>query len=223
MTTEKANNKKANESANNNAAANGLKAKTLRELQKEAADFLGGLKAACLALLNRANESTNDEVKSYAKKVCAYLGISDTALRGKAFQELRENILSRLPLYYTVNGGTTRYPAKFRPVNADMQTAGISKGQIAVRDTYLHALLALAKIISESDNFTQREVSITESGAISTKEMNIDNTSCSVYNKDFTVSVDCTEQYIAYRQAKSDANAAGRVHGQTVFENSFGK
>lgn len=223
MATEKANNKKANESANNNAAANGLKAKTLRELQREATNFLGGLKAACLALLNRANESNNDEVKSYAKKVCAYLGISETALRGKAFQELRENILARLPLYYTVNGGTTRYPAKLRPVNADMQTAGISKGQFAVRDTYLHALLALAKIISESDNFTQREVSITETGAISTKEMNIDNTSCTVYNKDFTESVDCTEQYIAYRQAKSDATAAGRVHGQTVFENSFRK
>lgn len=222
MATEKANNKKANESANN-AAANGLKAKTLRELQKESTNFLGGLKAACLALLNRANESTNDEAKSCAKKVCAYLGISETALRGKAFQELRENILARLPLYYTVNGGTTRYPAKLRPVNADMQTAGISKGQIAVRDTYLHALLALAKTISEYDNFTQREVSITETGAITTKEMNIDNTACTVYNKDFTESIDCTEQYIAYRQAKADANAAGRAHGKTVFDNAFEK
>ena len=89
--------------------------------------------------------------------MCAYLGINAGALNNKNIKETRNNVLNRLPLYYMIDGSDTHFPAKLTKIN---RNAGID-GYIATKDTYINALLSLAKILSAGNEYEQRKVVLT--------------------------------------------------------------
>lgn len=123
---------KAKQNGNGN---NGMSKKTLANIKKQATAFIGGFRAACLAILEVANGGDAD-----AKKLCAYLGINADSVKNKNIGDTRKNILDKLPLYYKVDGSESRFPARLRKVSPEMIEAGVAKGCIAVKDTYLNAL-----------------------------------------------------------------------------------
>ena len=141
------NNNNNNQSANNNALAN----KVLAALKKKANEYRDGFKNACQIFMELA--ATDKD----AKKVCAYLGINAEGLKNKNVKETRDNVLSRLPLYYMIDGSETHFPAKLTKIN---KNAGID-GYIASKDTYINALLSLAKILSAGNAYEQRKLILT--------------------------------------------------------------
>lgn len=203
---------KANANANNNV----LTAKTLSNIKKQAAQFIGGFRAACLAVLEVANNGDAD-----AKKLCAYLGINAESTKNKNIGDTRKNILAKLPLYYTVDGSESHYPARLRKVSADMQAAGVPSGYIAVKDTYLNALITLGGLLSKGNEYTQIELQITESSAAEIADMTAENTTCAVYDKEGAKIGDSTESYIKYKQAKKTAAEKAKTAGTIAYVNAL--
>ena len=136
-----------NQTANNNALTN----KVINALRKKANEYRDSFKNACQIFMELA--ATDKD----AKKVCAYLGINPEALKNKNVKETRDNVLDRLPLYYTIDGSETHFPAKLTKIN---KNAGID-GYIATKDTYINALLSLAKILSAGNAYEQRKLNLT--------------------------------------------------------------
>lgn len=134
-----------------NATENVLTNKVINALRKKANEYKDGFKSACSVFLELS--ATDKD----AKKVCAYLGINAGALNNKNIKETRNNVLNRLPLYYMIDGSETHFPAKLTKIN---KNAGI-EGYIAVKDTYINALLSLAKILSGGNEYEQRKVTLT--------------------------------------------------------------
>ena len=134
-----------------NATENVLTNKVINALRKKANESRDSFKNACTIFLEIA--ATDKD----AKKVCAYLGITAVALNNKNIKETRNNVLNRLPLYYMIDGSETHFPAKLTKIN---KNAGID-GYIATKDTYINALLALAKILSAGNEYEQRKVVLT--------------------------------------------------------------
>lgn len=201
-----ANNAKAK--ANNNV----LTAKTFAGIKKKASEFIGGFRAACLAVLEVANNGDAD-----AKKLCAYLGINAESIKNKNISETRKNILAKLPFYYTIDGSDSRFPARLRKVNADMQAAGVPSGYIAVKDTYLNALISLGGVLSKGNSYEQRKVEITQSAAEKIADMNEDNTSCIVYDKNGENGENNTAAYIKFKQAQKQAADAAAAKKATAY------
>lgn len=191
--------KKTNTKATANA--NDLTKKSLATIKKQATSFLGGFRASCIAILEVANAGDKD-----AKKLCAYLGITAESVKNKNIKETRTYILERLPLYYTVEGSDSRFPARLKKVSADMQEAGVAKGYIAVKDTYLNALISLGGLLSKENKYTQSRVTLTETETTEITEMDSGNTVCIVYNKDCEKIDECTDSYIRFRHAKKTAS-----------------
>lgn len=136
---------------NANANANVLTNKVINALRKKANEYRDSFKNACTIFLDLATADKD------AKKVCTYLGITADALKKNNIKGTRNNVLNRLPLYYMIDGSETHFPAKLTKIN---KNAGID-GYIATKDTYINALLSLAKILSAGNTYEQRKVVLT--------------------------------------------------------------
>lgn len=141
------NNNSNNQSANNNVLTN----KVLSALRKKASEYRDSFKNACQIFMELSVYDKD------AKKVCTYLGITPDALKTKNIKETRDNVLNRLPLYYTIDGSESHFPAKLTKIN---KNAGID-GYIATKDSYINALLSLAKILSRGNEYEQRKLNLT--------------------------------------------------------------
>lgn len=189
----------ANTNKNNNNGANVLTAKTLADIKKQANKYMGGFRAACMAILNVAATDAN------AKKLCAWMGINAESTKNKNIDELRKSILERLPLYYNIEGKSTDFPARLKKVNADQIAAGMKPGYIAVPDTYLNALCTMAGLLSAGNKYERRKVEITQSAAEQIADMNEENTTCIVYDKAGANGENNAAAYIKYKQAQKQA------------------
>lgn len=193
-----------NQTANNNVLTN----KVINALRKRANEYRDSFKNACTIF---AELATTD---SDAKKVCTYLGINAEALKNKNIKETRNNVLNRLPLYYMIDGSETHFPAKLTKIN---KNAGID-GYIATKDTYINALLSLAKILSAGNEYTQVKLNLTIAvlGKDET-EYNQDNVIFTAYNKE-GIRMDVNPQkYIDFLNINRLANKAANIAKSAFF------
>lgn len=196
--------KNNNQTANNNALTN----KVINALRKKANEYRDSFKNACQIF---AELATTD---SDAKKVCTYLGINTESLKNKNIKDTRDNVLNRLPLYYMIDGSETHFPAKLTKIN---KNAGID-GYIATKDTYINALLSLAKILSAGNEYTQVKLNLTIAvlGKEET-EYNQDNVIFTAYNKE-GVKMDIEpKKYIEYLNVNRLANKAANMAKSAFF------
>ena len=187
-----------NQTANNNALTN----KVINALRKKANEYKDGFKSACTIFLEL---SAND---SDAKKVCTYLGINTESLKNKNVKETRDNVLNRLPLYYTIDGSDTHFPAKLTKIN---KNAGID-GYIATKDTYINALLSLAKILSAGNEYEQRKVVLTIASVDEdTDAYTEDSVDFIAYDKEGNRMNADTKKYIDFLNVNRLANNAAKL------------
>ena len=191
-------NNKNNQAANNNALTN----KVINALRKKANEYRDSFKNACQIFLEI---SQNDHD---AKKVCTYLGINAGALNNKNIKDTRNNVLNRLPLYYTIDGSDTHFPAKLTKIN---KNAGID-GYIATKDTYINALLSLAKILSAGNEYDQRKVILTTASVDEATDAYTENSvDFFAYNKDGNRLNADAKKYIDYLNVNRLANNAAKL------------
>ena len=154
-----------------------------------------------------------------AKKVCAYLGINAEALKNKSIKETRDNVLNRLPLYYMIDGSDTHFPAKLTKIN---KNAGID-GYIAAKDTYINALLSLAKILSAGNEYVQRRVTLTtasvDEAADAYTEGSVDFVA---YDKEGQRLDADTKKYIDYLNVNRLANNAAKLAKSAYITQAIG-
>lgn len=195
MTT---NNNNNNQAANKNALTN----KVINALRKKANEYKDGFKSACTIFLELA--ATDKD----AKKVCAYLGINDDALKNKNIKDTRNNVLNRLPLYYMIDGSETHFPAKLTKIN---KNAGID-GYIATKDTYINALLSLAKILSAGNEYEQRKVTLTNASVDEDTDAYTENSVDFVaYDKEGNRLTVDAKKYIDFLNVNRLANNAAKL------------
>ena len=187
---------------NKNVTENVLTTKVINALRKKANEYKDGFKSACSVFLELS--ATDKD----AKKVCAYLGINAGALNNKNIKDTRNNVLNRLPLYYMVDGSETHFPAKLTKIN---KNAGID-GYIATKDTYINALLSLAKILSGGNEYEQRRVILTlasvDEAADAYTEDSVDFVA---YDKDGNRLTADTKKYIDYLNVNRLAKNAAKL------------
>ena len=187
-----------NQAANNNVLTN----KVINALRKKANEYRDSFKNACQVFLELS--ATDKD----AKKVCTYLGITSDALKPKNIKDTRNNVLNRLPLYYMVDGSETHFPAKLTKIN---KNAGID-GYIATKDTYINALLSLAKILSAGNEYDQRKVILTTASV--DEEANAyteDSVDFTAYDKEGKRVATDTQKYIDYLNVNRLANNAAKL------------
>ena len=188
--------------ATTNVTENVLTNKVINALRKKANEYKDGFKSACSVFLELS--ATDKD----AKKVCAYLGINADALKNKNIKDTRNDVLNRLPLYYMIDGSETHFPAKLTKIN---KNAGID-GYIATKDTYINALLSLAKILSTGNEYEQRRVTLTiasvDEAADAYTEDSVDFVA---YDKDGNRLTADTKKYIDYLNVNRLANNAAKL------------
>lgn len=204
-----ATNNNNNQSANNNVITN----KVMAALKKKANEYRDSFKNACQIFMELA--ATDKD----AKKVCAYLGINAEALKNKNVSDTRKNVLDRLPLYYTIDGSETHFPAKLTKIN---KNAGIA-GYIATKDTYINALLSLAKILSAGNEYEQRKLNLTiasvDEAADAYTEDSVDFVA---YDKDGQRLNADTKKYICFLNTDRLANNAAKLAKSAYMAQAIG-
>ena len=188
--------------ATTNVTENVLTNKVINALRKKANEYKDGFKSACSVFLELSAADKD------AKKVCAYLGINADALKNKNIKDTRDNVLNRLPLYYMVDGSETHFPAKLTKIN---KNAGID-GYIATKDTYINALLSLAKILSGGNEYEQRKVVLTTASVDEAADAYTeDSVEFVAYDKDGNRLTADTKKYIDYLNVNRLANNAAKL------------
>lgn len=191
-----------------NVTENVLTNKVINALRKKANEYKDGFKSACSVFLELSAADKD------AKKVCAYLGITTGTLNNKNIKDTRNNVLNRLPLYYMIDGSETHFPAKLTKIN---KNAGID-GYIATKDTYINALLSLAKILSGGNEYEQRRVTLTiasvDEAADAYTEDSVDFVA---YDKDGNRLTADTKKYIDYLNVNRLANNAAKLAKSEFF------
>ena len=188
--------------ATTNVTENVLTNKVINALRKKANEYKDGFKSACSVFLELS--ATDKD----AKKVCAYLGINADALKNKNIKDTRDNVLNRLPLYYMIDGSETHFPAKLTKIN---KNAGID-GYIATKDTYINALLSLAKILSDGNEYEQRKVVLTTASVDEAADAYTeDSVEFVAYDKDGNRLTADTKKYIDYLNVNRLANNAAKL------------
>lgn len=194
-----------NQAANNNVLTN----KVIADIRKKANDNKNSFKTACNIFLELAQTDAN------AKKVCAYLGITKDALTAKNRKETIKNVCSKFPLFYTKEGQDTYFPARLQKIN---KNAGID-AFIAVPDTYINALLNLAKLLASGNEYESRKLQLTT--AILSEgetEYNENNVSFTAYNKNGVRQDAISEKsYIDYLNMNRLANKAANIAKSEFF------
>lgn len=200
-----ANTKSNNQTANTNVLTN----KVIADIRKKAITNRDSFKTACNIFLELAQTDPN------AKKVCAYLGITAESLKVKNRKETMQNVTSKFPLYYTKEDQDTYFPARLQKIN---KNAGIN-AFIAVPDTYINALLNLAKLLASGDKYESRKLQLT-TATISEgeSEYNENNVSFTAYDKN-GVRQDAISQksYIDYLNINRLANKAANIAKSEFF------
>ena len=185
-----------------NVTENVLTTKVINALRKKANEYKDGFKSACSVFLELSAADKD------AKKVCAYLGITTGALNNKNIKDTRNNVLNRLPLYYMIDGSETHFPAKLTKIN---KNAGID-GYIATKDTYINALLSLAKILSDGNEYEQRKVVLTTASVDEAADAYTeDSVEFVAYDKDGNRLTADTKKYIDYLNVNRLANNAAKL------------
>ena len=191
-----------------NVTENVLTNKVINALRKKANEYKDGFKSACSVFLELSAADKD------AKKVCAYLGITTGTLNNKNIKDTRNNVLNRLPLYYMIDGSETHFPAKLTKIN---KNAGID-GYIATKDTYINALLSLAKILSGGNEYEKRRVTLTiasvDEAADAYTEDSVDFVA---YDKDGNRLTADTKKYIDYLNVNRLANNAAKLAKSEFF------
>lgn len=199
--------------ATKNVTENVLTNKVINALRKKANEYRDSFKNACSVFLELS--ATDKD----AKKVCAYLGINAGALNNKNIKDTRNNVLNRLPLYYMIDGSETHFPAKLTKIN---KNAGID-GYIATKDTYINALLSLAKILSAGNEYDQRKVILTTASvdeeANAYTENSVDFTA---YDKEGKRVAADTQKYIDYLNVNRLANNAAKLAKSAYMAQAIG-
>ena len=193
------NNNNNNQAANNNVLTN----KVINALRKKANEYRDSFKNACTIFLELS--ATDKD----AKKVCAYLGITKDALAVKNRKETMQNVCSKFPLYYTKEGQDTYFPARLQKIN---KNAGIN-AYIAVPDTYINALLNLAKLLASGDKYESRKLQLTTATISEGEtEYNENNVSFTAYNKEgMRLNTISEKSYIDYLNINRLANTAAKL------------
>ena len=188
--------------ATKNVTENVLTNKVINALRKKANEYRDSFKNACQVFLELSAADKD------AKKVCAYLGINADALKNKSIKETRDNVLNRLPLYYMIDGSETHFPAKLTKIN---KNAGID-GYIATKDTYINALLSLAKILSAGNEYEQRKLNLTFACVDEDTDAYTENSVDFVaYDKEGVRMNADTKKYIDYLNVNRLANNAAKL------------
>lgn len=188
--------------ATKNVTENVLTNKVINALRKKANEYRDSFKNACTIFLELS--ATDKD----AKKVCAYLGVNAGALNNKNIKETRDNVLNRLPLYYMIDGSETHFPAKLTKIN---KNAGID-GYIATKDTYINALLSLAKILSAGNEYTQRKLNLTLASVDEAADAYTeDSVEFFAYNKEGKKQDADTKKYINFLNTNRLANNAAKL------------
>ena len=194
-----------NQAANNNVLTN----KVIADIRKKAINQRDSFKTACNIFLELAQTDAN------AKKVCAYIGITKDALAVKNRKDTIKNVCSKFPLYYTKEGQDTYFPARLQKIN---KNAGID-AFIAVPDTYINALLNLAKLLASGNQYDARKLQLTT--AILSEgetEYNENNVSFTAYNKEGVRQDAISEKsYIDYLNMNRLANKAASIAKSEFF------
>ena len=199
------NNNNNNQAANNNALTN----KVIDALRKKANEYRDSFKNACTIFLELATADKD------AKKVCTYLGITADALKTKNIKDTRNNVLNRLPLYYIIDSSETHFPAKLTKIN---KNAGID-GYIATKDTYINALLSLAKILSGGNEYEQRKVILTTASVDEAADAYTeDSVDFVAYNKEGVRIDSDTKKYIEFLNVNRLANNAAKLAKSAYME-----
>ena len=198
-----------NQAANNNVLTN----KVINALRKKANEYRDSFKNACQVFLELSAADKD------AKKVCAYLGITAVALNNKNIKDTRNNVLNRLPLYYMIDGSETHFPARLTKIN---KHAGID-GYIATKDTYINALLSLAKILAAGNEYEQRKVVLTiasvDEAADAYTEDSVDFVA---YNKDGQRINADEKKYISFLNTNRLANNAAKLAKSAYIAQAIG-
>lgn len=188
--------------ATKNVTENVLTNKVINALRKKANEYRDSFKNACSVFLELS--ATDKD----AKKVCAYLGINAGALNNKNIKDTRNNVLNRLPLYYMIDGSETHFPAKLTKIN---KNAGID-GYIATKDTYINALLSLAKILSAGNEYEQRKLNLTIASVDEAADAYTENSVEFVaYDKEGNRLNADTKKYINFLNTNRLANNAAKL------------
>lgn len=188
--------------ATKNVNENVLTNKVINALRKKANEYRDSFKNACAIFLELS--ATDKD----AKKVCAYLGINAGALNNKNIKETRNNVLNRLPLYYMIDGSETHFPAKLTKIN---KNAGID-GYIATKDTYINALLSLAKILSGGNEYEQRKLNLTIASVDEAADAYTeDSVEFFAYDKEGKRVEADTKKYISFLNTNRLANNAAKL------------
>ena len=107
-----------------------------------------------------------------------------------------------------IDGSETHFPAKLTKIN---KNAGID-GYIATKDTYINALLSLAKILSAGNEYEQRKVVLTTAGVDEESDAYTENSVDFVaYNKDGNRVAADEKKYIDYLNVNRLANNAAKL------------
>ena len=195
--------------ATNNVTENVLTNKVINALRKKANEYRDSFKNACAIFLELA--ATDKD----AKKVCAYLGINTGALNNKNIKDTRNNVLNRLPLYYMIDGSETHFPAKLTKIN---KNAGID-GYIATKETYINALLSLAKILSAGNEYEQRKVVLTTASVDEEADAYTeDSVDFVAYDKEGNRLTADAKKYISFLNTNRLANNAAKLAKSAYME-----
>lgn len=187
---------------NNNNNSSVLANKVINALRKKANEYRDSFKNACTIFLELATTDKD------AKKVCAYLGITADALKNKSIKDTRNNVLNRLPLYYMIDGSETHFPAKLTKINKNV---GID-GYIATKDSYINALLSLAKILAAGNEYEQRKVALTTASVDEAADAYTeDSVDFVAYNKEGKKLDADTKKYISFLNTNRLANNAAKL------------
>lgn len=196
-----------------NVNENVLTNKVINALRKKANEYKDGFKSACSVFLELS--ATDKD----AKKVCAYLGITAGALNNKNVKDTRNNVLNRLPLYYMIDGSETHFPAKLTKIN---KNAGID-GYIATKDTYINALLSLAKILSAGNEYEQRKVVLTTASVDEAADAYTeDSVDFVAYDKEGNRLTADPKKYIDYLNVNRLANNAAKLAKSAYMAQAIG-
>lgn len=218
--------------ANNNVANNAINRKDAAAVIKAATTEKNSFIAAARAIYNVANGNGEDAPESAvkaAKKVCSYLKIDASALKGAGVKELRQRCDSAWPLYYCEEGKKSKFPAqlaKFTKLGDDREV------YIAKPQNYIAALVGLAAAIADGKGYESRAVVLTNPTADESGNYTADSVTIVVYNKNGEIAdktpAECrttAESYARYLNLNKAANQAASqaraiVLGKGVADNS---
>ena len=196
-----------------NVTENVLTNKVINALRKKANEYRDSFKNACQVFLELSAADKD------AKKVCTYLGITADALKKNNIKDTRDNVLNRLPLYYMIDGSETHFPAKLTKIN---KNAGLD-GYIATKDTYINALLSLAKILSAGNEYEQRKVILTTASVDEEADAYTeDSVDFVAYDKEGKPVAADAKKYIDYLNVNRLANNAAKLAKSAYMAQAIG-